>query len=33
MKRKKWLNGFIVGFFIGGILGIVVLDLIQRGII
>lgn len=30
---KKWWDGFIVGFFIGGIVGIIILDLVIRGII
>lgn len=33
MKNEKWLDGFLVGFFIGGIIGIIVLDLVQRGVI
>ena len=33
MKNEKWWNGFIVGFFIGGIIGIIVLDLVQKGIL
>jgi hypothetical protein len=32
-KYEKQINGFLVGFFIGGIFGIVILDLVQRGII
>jgi hypothetical protein len=33
MENEKWWNGFLVGFFIGGIVGIIVLDLVQRGIL
>lgn len=33
MENEKWWNGFLVGFFIGGIIGIIVLDLVQRGVI
>jgi hypothetical protein len=33
MKNEKWWNGFLLGFFIGGIIGIIVLDLVQRGVI
>lgn len=33
MKYEKWMSGFLVGFFIGGIVGIIVLDLVQRGIL
>jgi hypothetical protein len=33
MKNEKWLNGFLVGLFIGGIMGIVILDLVNKGIL
>ncbi len=33
MKNEKYWNGFILGFLIGGIVGIIVLDLVQRGIL
>ncbi len=33
MKNEKWFNGFLLGLFIGGILGIDILDLVQRGIL
>lgn len=33
MKNEKWWNGFLLGLAIGGILGIVILDLVQRGIL
>jgi len=33
MKNKNWWDGFLLGFFIGGIIGIVILDLVQRGIL
>jgi hypothetical protein len=32
-KNEKYWNGFLLGFFIGGIVGIIVLDLVTRGII
>jgi hypothetical protein len=33
MKNEKWMDGFLIGFFIGGMIGIIVLYLIKRGII
>jgi len=30
---EKWWNGFILGFMIGGIVGIIVLNLVQKGIL
>jgi hypothetical protein len=33
MKNEKWWNGFLVGFSIGGVVGIFILNLIQRGIL
>jgi hypothetical protein len=30
MKNEKWWDGFIVGFFIGGIIGIIILDLVKK---
>ena len=33
MKNEKWFEGFLVGFFIGGIMGIIILDLINKGIL
>ena len=33
MKSEKFWNGFMVGFFIGGIVGIIVLELVQKGIL
>jgi hypothetical protein len=33
MKNEKWLNGFLVGLFLGGILGIILLDLVNKGIL
>lgn len=33
IPREKSLNGFILGFFIGGIVGIIVLSLVQKGLI
>jgi hypothetical protein len=31
MKNEKYWNGFILGFFIGGIIGILTLSLIIKG--
>ena len=33
MENEKWWNGFLLGFFIGGIVGIIVLNLVQKGIL
>jgi len=33
MKNKKWFEGFLVGFFVGGIMGIIILDIINKGIL
>jgi hypothetical protein len=33
MKNEKYWNGFLLGLFIGGILGITILHLVQRGIL
>ncbi len=33
MKNTKYWNGFILGFMIGGIMGILVLNLVQKGIL
>ena len=33
MKNEKWWNGFLVGFFIGGIVGIIILTLVHKGIL
>jgi hypothetical protein len=33
MNNEKYWNGFILGLFIGGIMGIVILTLVQKGII
>lgn len=33
MKNEKYWNGFILGLFIGGIMGIVILNLVQKGIL
>jgi hypothetical protein len=33
MKNEKWWNGFILGFMIGGIVGIIVLNLVQKAIL
>jgi len=32
-KYEKQINGFMVGFFVGGIIGIIILELVQKGII
>jgi hypothetical protein len=32
-KEEVFMNGFTLGFAIGGIVGIIVLDLVTRGII
>ena len=32
-KRDIFMNGFLIGFFIGGVVGIFILDLINRGVI
>ena len=33
MKNENWWNGFLVGIIIGGVIGIIILDLVQRGIL
>ena len=33
MKNEDWQKGFLVGFLIGGVIGVFVLDLVQRGIL
>ena len=33
MRNEKFWNGFLVGFGIGGVVGIIVLNLVQKGII
>ena len=33
MKNEKYWNGFLLGFFVGGIVGIIILYLVQRGIL
>ena len=32
-KYEKQINAFLLGFLLGGIIGIIVLDLVQRGVI
>ena len=32
-KYEKQINVFLLGLFLGGIMGIIILDLVQRGII
>ena len=33
MKNEKFWDGFIVGFFIGGVVGIIILNLVIQGLI
>lgn len=33
MKNDKWSDGFLVGFFIGGIVSITILEFIKKGIL
>ena len=33
IPREKSLNGFILGFFIGGVFGIIILYLVHKGLI
>jgi hypothetical protein len=33
LKNDNYFNGFILGFFIGGIIGIAILNLINKNII
>jgi glycerol uptake facilitator-like aquaporin len=33
MKNEKYWNGFIFGFFVGGTIGIIIYDLVIRGIL
>jgi hypothetical protein len=33
MKNKKWWNGFLIGYFIGGLFGVIVMGLVQRGVL
>jgi hypothetical protein len=33
MKNEKYWNGFILGMFVGGIMGIIIHDLVIRGIL
>ena len=33
MKNEKYLNAFLLGFFIGGIVIVIVLTLVQKGLI
>ena len=32
-KYEKQIKGFLLGFFIGGIVGIIILNLVQKNII
>jgi hypothetical protein len=32
-KYEKQINGFLVGFFVGGIVGIIIIDMVYKGII
>lgn len=33
MNNEKCFNAFMLGFFIGGIMGIVIFNLVQKGIL
>jgi glycerol uptake facilitator-like aquaporin len=33
MKNEKYFNGFILGMFVGGILGVIVVRLLDNGIL
>jgi uncharacterized membrane-anchored protein YhcB (DUF1043 family) len=33
MGKEKYWNGFIFGLFIGGIIGMIILELVQRGML
>ena len=33
MTSEKWWNGFLIGFGIGGVVGITILELVNRGIL
>jgi uncharacterized membrane-anchored protein YhcB (DUF1043 family) len=33
MNNEKYWNGFILGIFVGGILGIIVVRLVDKGIL
>jgi glycerol uptake facilitator-like aquaporin len=33
MKNEQYWDGFILGLFVGGIIGIVIYDLVIRGIL
>jgi glycerol uptake facilitator-like aquaporin len=33
MKNEKYFNGFILGMFVGGILGVIVVRLVDKGIL
>jgi hypothetical protein len=33
MKNEKYFNGFILGMFVGGILGVIVVRLVDNGIL
>ena len=33
MKNEQYWNGFILGLFVGGIMGIVILNLVQKGVL
>jgi hypothetical protein len=33
MKNEEYWNGFLLGLFVGGILGITILNLVQKGIL
>jgi uncharacterized membrane-anchored protein YhcB (DUF1043 family) len=33
MKNEKYWNGFILGIFVGGILGIIIVRLVDNGLL
>jgi hypothetical protein len=33
MKNQRFFNGFMLGFFLGGIIGIIIHDLVIKGIL
>jgi hypothetical protein len=32
-KYEKQINGFLIGFFVGGVFGIIIMELVNKGII
>jgi hypothetical protein len=33
MNKENFFNGFLLGFFVGGILGIIIYELVLQGIL